>query len=80
VCLERSEQWSLAVECYKKCLQSAQDGNDLHAEGVATYRLGVACLAMNDRTQSIDFQQRYLNICKRTGDQIGEGAACKSTT
>ena len=78
----------------------------MRAEGVATYRLGVACANLGDRAQSIEFQQRYLvsaspivraklrcyvkctqnltnhnffamrqEICKRVGDQVGEGAA-----
>lgn len=31
---------------------------------------------MGDKTASIEYHQRYLEICKRIGDQIGEGAAC----
>ena len=73
---ERREEHATAVLLYKRCLQAAQDANDLRSEGLATYRLGVACAARGDRNESIEFQQRYLSICKRMGDQLGEGAAC----
>lgn len=49
---------------------------DLKAEGIATYRLGAACSNLGDRTQSIEYQQRHLDICKRNGDHAGEGIAC----
>lgn len=65
-----------AVVLYKKCLTAAADANDLRSEGLATYRLGVACSAVNDTTAAIEYHQRYLEICKRIGDQLGEGAAC----
>lgn len=65
-----------AVVLYKKCLTAAVDARDLRSEGMATYRLGVACGAINDKTASIEYHQRYLEICKKIGDQLGEGAAC----
>lgn len=73
---ETREHHTQAVDYYKKCLIAASDAKDLRAEGVATYRLGVACANLGDLPQSIEFQQRYLDICKRMGDQHGEGAAC----
>jgi len=73
---ERKEDHATAVLLYKRCLVAAQDANDLRSEGLATYRLGVACAALGDKNESIDFQQRYLHICKKLGDQLGEGAAC----
>lgn len=65
-----------AVVLYKKCLTAAVDARDLRSEGMATYRLGVACGAIDDKTASIEYHQRYLEICKKIGDQLGEGAAC----
>jgi len=76
---ERKEDHATAVLLYKRCLQAAQDAGDLRSEGLATYRLGVACAAQGtpaDRNESIEFQQKYLHICKKIGDQLGEGAAC----
>lgn len=73
---ERKDDYQNAVIYYKKCLGAAIEGNDIRSEGLATYRLGVTCAALGDRNQSIEFQQRYLNICKKTGDQLGEGQAC----
>ena len=67
---------SSAVLLYKKCLSSAVSCGDLRSEGIATYRLGMACAASGDRSQSIDYQQRYLNICRECKDEIGEGEAC----
>jgi tetratricopeptide (TPR) repeat protein len=65
-----------AVSLYKKCLTAAADAHDLRSEGLATYRLGLACAASGDKTASIEYHQRYLEICKRIGDQLGEGQAC----
>lgn len=48
----------------------------MRSEGLATYRLGVACANLGDKQQSVSYQQDYLDICKRIGDQLGEGAAC----
>lgn len=73
---ERKDDNATAVLLYKRCLAAAQESNDLRSEGLATYRLGVACAAMGDKNDSIEYQQKYLHICKRIGDQLGEGAAC----
>ena len=47
-----------------------------HASYILLYRLGLACSASGDKEASIEYHQRYLEICKRIGDQLGEGAAC----
>jgi tetratricopeptide (TPR) repeat protein len=73
---ERKQDHDQAVAYYKKCLTAAADANDLRSEGLATYRLGVACSAVQDKTASIEYHQRYLEICKRIHDELGEGAAC----
>lgn len=68
---ERKDDNATAVLLYKRCLAAAQESNDLRSEGLATYRLGVACAAMGEKNESIEFQQKYLHICKRIGDQLG---------
>lgn len=73
---EKKSDDSEAVALYKKCLTAAADAKDLRSEGLATYRLGLACAASGDKTASIEYQQRYLDICKRTSDMLGEGSAC----
>lgn len=73
---ERKDDSHTAVLLYKRCLAAAQEAGDLRSEGLATYRLGVACANLGDRNESIEYQQKYLHICKRIGDQLGEGAAC----
>lgn len=73
---EKKKDNETAVKLYKKCLTAAVDARDLKSEGMATYRLGIACGAVNDKTASIEYHQRYLEICKKIGDQLGEGAAC----
>lgn len=73
---EGRDDHQTAVLLYKRCLQAAQEAQDLRSEGLATYRLGVACAALGDKNASIEYQQKYLHICKRLGDQLGEGAAC----
>ena len=73
---ERKSDNDGAVALYKKCLTAASDASDLRSEGLATYRLGVACGAAGDKNASIQYHTRYLEICKRIGDQLGEGAAC----
>jgi tetratricopeptide (TPR) repeat protein len=69
---ERKDDHQTAVLLYKRCLAAAQDAADLRSEGLATYRLGVACAAMGDKEESIAFQLKYLGICKKTGDQLGQ--------
>lgn len=74
--MKKKNENETAAALYKKCLTAAVDARDLKSEGMATYRLGIVCGAIKDTTASIEYHQRYLEICKKIGDQLGEGAAC----
>eukprot|EP00455_Lapot_gusevi_P021662 TRINITY_DN22686_c0_g1_i1.p1 TRINITY_DN22686_c0_g1~~TRINITY_DN22686_c0_g1_i1.p1 ORF type:complete len:485 (+),score=39.57 TRINITY_DN22686_c0_g1_i1:70-1524(+) len=73
---EKKNDHRQSVLYYKKCLDSATVVDDLKAEGLAHYKLGLAYQKLNDHEQAITFEKNYLGICKQTSDQIGEGAAC----
>lgn len=74
----RREDWLGAVTYYKKCQESSVHCNDVRSEGLATYRLGIAAAKAypDNKNLSVEYLQKYLAICKRLGDQLGEGAAC----
>lgn len=73
---EKKSDYQSAVVYYKKCLDSATVVDDLKAEGLANYKLGIAYQKLGDHEMAITFEKNYLGICKQTADQIGEGAAC----
>lgn len=73
---EKKGDHKQAIDFYHKCLRTAKDANDMKNEGLATYRLGVACKNVNEIHQAIEHQKEYLQICQNLGDQLGEGAAC----
>lgn len=45
--------------------------DDITGEAAATFRLGICCAQMDDKEGSIQYHQQYMNLCKRSGDSLG---------
>ena len=73
---EKEGNFDQAVVYYSRCLDVSLIVDDLKAEGMAHYKLGVAYQGLNDHEKAISYLKNYLSLCKQTTDKIGEGTAC----
>jgi tetratricopeptide (TPR) repeat protein len=69
-------EWEESVKYYQKCINNATFGNNLKAQGVAHYQLGLVFKQLGESEKEIENLKKYLEICRETGDKPGEGAAC----
>lgn len=73
---EKEKDYKQAIIYYNLCLESALIVDDLKAEGIAHYKLGLAHQSLDDHNTAIAHFKNYLALCKQTTDQVGEGNAC----
>jgi tetratricopeptide (TPR) repeat protein len=72
---EEREDYKESVVYLKKCLEQAQACGDIVAEGSAHYKIGNTYQLIGSQEQRIHHLSAYLDICRKTGDETGEGVA-----
>jgi len=72
---ESTEEYTVAVELYQKCLNVARLAVERSAEGLANYRLGRTYVILGEQQKAISYLEDYETICEDLQDREGLGQA-----